>query len=186
MEFENVVFPIPQEIKRPGWVRIARTFFSAAECAALLEWVETRGRRYRSGGRGIHRRVSIYYLEPADAPWAFERLAVGFVRHNVWNFALSAIIEPARIQRYGAGDFTRPHSDYNYLNSDQSKITAVVPLVPARKWAGGKLIVAGRKVQPLDRGDCVFFPSFAWHSVTPVTRGERVVLSAWVAGPRLV
>lgn len=186
MEFENVVFPIPQAIERPGWVRIARALFSPAQCAELLEWTEEHGRAYRSGGRGIYRRVSFCYLKPEHASWAFEKLALAFVRHNAWGFALSGILEPMRIQKYGVADFTNPHSDYNYVTSDQSKITAVVPLVPARKWAGGRLIVAGRKIQGIDRGDCVLFPSFAWHSVSPVTRGERVVLSAWAAGPRLV
>ena len=34
----------------------------------------------------------------------------------------------------------------------------------------------------LDVGDSVFFPSFVWHRVTPVTKGTRYSLVVWVLG----
>jgi len=35
----------------------------------------------------------------------------------------------------------------------------------------------------LDAGDAVVFPSFAWHQITPVTKGTRYSLVVWVVGP---
>jgi PKHD-type hydroxylase len=151
-----------------------------------VRFAEENGRYYRSGGKKVKRDVGICYLQPENAPWAFKKIARAFARHNVWGFALSGIVEPMRIQKYGIDGYTRPHTDYDYRTTDMSKITAIVPLVPSRSWSGGDLIIAERRVPRIGRGDCLFFPSFAMHSVSPVTRGERIVLSAWAAGPRLV
>ncbi len=185
-EVDEIVFPVPQTIVKPGWTRVCRSLFSADECRDLLRFSEESGRYYRSGGKKIKRDVGICYVKPEDAPPAFAKIALAFARHNIWGFALSGMVEPMRIQKYGVDGYTRPHSDYDYTSSDQSKITAIVALVPSRSWSGGDLTVAERRVPRIGLGDCIFFPSFAWHAVTPVTRGERIVLSAWAAGPRLV
>ncbi len=140
-EVDEIVFPIPQAISKPGWFRIQRSLFSAEECGELVTFAEETGRYYRSGGKKVKRDVGICYLNPENAPWAFKKIARVFARHNVWGFALSGI--------------------------------------------GGDLTIAERRTPRIGRGDCLFFP-FAMHSVSPVTRGERIVLSAWAAGPRLV
>ena len=36
---------------------------------------------------------------------------------------------------------------------------------------------------PLQKGDIVFFPSYVWHRVLPVTKGERHSLVGWLQGP---
>lgn len=185
-EVDEIVYPVPQSIQKPGWFTVCRSLFSADQCRELIAFAEEHGRFYKSGGLRIKRDVQYCFLRPEDSAWAFQKIARAFARYNVWGFALSGIVEPMRIQKYGVDGYTRPHSDYDYTSTDQSKITAILPLVPARAWSGGELTVAGRRTLKVDRGDCLFFPSFAWHEVSRVTRGERVVLSAWCAGPRLV
>ena len=185
-EVDEIVFPVPQTIDRPGWFSVARALFTAAQCKELIAFAEERGRFYKSGGQRIKRDVQYAFLRPEDLHWPFEAIALAFAKHNIWRFALSGIVEPMRIQKYGIDGYTRPHADYDYTTTDQSKITAILPLVPSRAWSGGDLTVAGKRMPRIERGDCLFFPSFAWHEVTRVARGERVVLSAWCAGPRLV
>lgn len=186
IELDEVIFPVPQRVLKPGWTKVCRSLYSGDECRELLRFAEGGGRYYRSGGKRIKRDVGICYVRPEDAEWAFKKMARAFIQHNIWGFALSGMVEPMRIQKYGVDGYTRPHSDYDYCTDDQSKITAIVPLVSSRKWSGGRLTVAGRRTARINLGDCLFFPSFSWHAVSPVTRGERIVLSAWVAGPRLV
>lgn len=184
---DQSVYPVPQPVRRMKWTRIKRKLFTAAQCEELVRFAETRGRYYRSGGKRIARDVEICYVRPQDLGWAYEVLAATFATQNVWGFVLSAIVEPMRIQRYRRGGYTRHHTDYDYSSTDQSKITAIVPLVRKTAWEGGDLFLWGTKVRTgLDRGDCLLFPSFAWHGVSAVTKGVRIVLSAWVAGPRLV
>jgi 2-oxoglutarate-Fe(II)-dependent oxygenase superfamily protein len=185
-EVDEIVFPVPQSISKPGWFSVCRALFAANQCKELIAFAEEHGRFYKSGGQRIKRDVQYCFLRPEELQWPFEKIATAFARYNIWNFALSGIVEPIRIQKYGISGYTRPHSDYDYTSSDMSKITAILPLVPARAWSGGELTVAGKRMPKIERGDCLFFPSFAWHAVSPVTRGERVVLSAWCAGPRLV
>ena len=56
---------------------------------------------------------------------------------------------------------------------------------------GGDLIIYGpfnpinatghsRRVIKLKQGETVFFPSHWWHEVTPVTKGERLVIVTWL------
>jgi len=186
MEVDEILFPVPQMIKSAAWTRVCRKLCTEDECSELLLFSASGGHCYRSGGKRLKRDVKICYLRPQNVPSVWGKVAHAFAKHNIWGFALSGIVEPMRIQRYGIAGYTRPHADYDYRSSDQSKITAIMPLVKPRSWVGGRLTVAGLRTPRLDRGDCLFFPSFAWHAVSAVTRGERVVLSAWVAGPRLV
>jgi len=186
-ELDQSVYPVPQTVRRMEWTRIKRKLFTTAQCEELVRFAETRGRYYRSGGKRIRRNVEICYAGAQNLPWAYEALAATFATENVWGFVLSAIVEPLRIQRYRRGGYTRPHTDYDYSSTDQSKITAIVPLVRKTSWEGGDFFLRGRKIRTApDRGDCLLFPSFAWHGVSPVTKGVRIVLSAWAAGPRLV
>jgi hypothetical protein len=186
-ELDDHVFPVPQAVRKIEWTRIRRKLFTPAQCDDLVRFAETDGRYYRSVGRRINRDVKICFLQPRSAPWAYEKIATAFAEENIWNFVLSAMVEPMRIQQYLKGGYTRHHSDYDYRTSDQSKITAIVPLVRRGSWEGGDFFVQGRKIRATpDKGDCLFFPSFAWHGLSPVTKGTRIILSAWVAGPRLV
>lgn len=36
---------------------------------------------------------------------------------------------------------------------------------------------------PMEKGDIIIFPSYTWHRVTPVTKGERHSLVGWIHGP---
>jgi Uncharacterized iron-regulated protein len=36
---------------------------------------------------------------------------------------------------------------------------------------------------PRERGKLILFPSYQLHRVTPVTRGKRSALVAWIGGP---
>jgi hypothetical protein len=187
MELDDNVYPVPQPIRKMDWTRIKLKLFTSEQCDDLVRFAETKGRYYRSHGHRIDRKVDICYLSPRDAPWAYAKIASAFASENAWGFVLSAIVEPMRIQRYRRGGYTGHHTDYDYRSTDQSKITAIVPLVRKASWEGGDFFVRGARVRKMpDKGDCLFFPSFAWHGLSPVTKGARIVLSAWVAGPRLI
>jgi len=129
MELDATVYPVPLPIRQLDWVHVKPKIFTSRQCDDLVRFAETKGRYYRSGGKRIKRDVEICYLSPAAAPWAFETIAQTFATENIWGFVLSAMVEPMRIQRYTRGGYTRPHMDYDYRTTDQSKITAIVPLV---------------------------------------------------------
>jgi PKHD-type hydroxylase len=164
---------------------IQRRVLTLLQCEDLAEGTLMRGRYYRSDNRSLTKRVDIAYVYPQRAQWLFAKLGSLAARRNVWDLALSAIIEPIRVQRYGRGDYSDLHTDHDYTDCDYSKLTIIIPLVEPREWGGGELQIGNSLAIPhLRRGDAVLFPSFTPHKVSRVMRGNRIILSAWVSGPR--
>jgi len=66
------------------------------------------------------------------------------------------------------------------------KLSLVVQLSDPTEYEGGELLLYTSK-EPTSikkqKGLTTFFPSYVLHECTPVTKGERYVLVAWVHGP---
>jgi PKHD-type hydroxylase len=62
----------------------------------------------------------------------------------------------------------------------------VVQLSDPREYEGGELQILNRK-EPTSmekkRGLITVFPAWTLHQVTPVTKGTRQTLVAWISGP---
>jgi len=165
---------------------IGRRVLTPRQCDQLVQTTLLRGRFYRNNNKNLARRVDIAYVYPQDAQWLFRKIGKLAASRNIWDLALAAITEPIRIQRYKRGDYSDVHSDYDYTSTDRSKLTLIIPLVDPSHWEGGSLEIGNNLAVPrFERGDAVLFPSFTPHRVTKVTRGSRIVLSAWVSGPSL-
>ncbi len=164
-------------------LQVARRALTAAQCDQLLRYSKSNRRYYRSTAGGA-RDAEIFYLYPNDLDWVFPLVLDVALANNIWHLEIAGIAHPMRIQRYSSGGFSDPHTDFDYESPDPSKITAIIPLVRRRSWSGGRLLIGNSARSPtaLEQGDCVLFPSFSMHSVTPVRRGTRVVLSAWLSG----
>lgn len=184
MEKVDIIYPVPlSTVSRPVSVVVKR-LFTARQCEQIINFAETHRRYYHSGGRTSSRSVDIYYFYPTDLEWPFEKIGRAAVERNVWNFALSGFTYPMRVQQYARGGFTNEHIDFEYEARDLSKITAVVPLVKKQSWTGGRIEIGNHSHSPsIDQGDCLLFPSFYPHLVTPVKKGLRIILSGWVSGP---
>jgi hypothetical protein len=184
MEKVEIIYPVPLSLNRRPTYAVVKRLFTPKQCASLVTFAESCGRFYHSGGQSDVRDVDILYLYPKDLEWPFDKIGRAAVEKNVWNFRLAGFTYPMRIQKYGAGGFTNEHMDSEYEDADLSKITAVVPLVRRRDWTGGQIKLGNHNLAPkLDIGDCLLYPSFYMHWVTPVKRGMRITLSAWVSGP---
>lgn len=181
-----ILEPVPaHDAPLPEFV-IRRRMLTPGQCDRVIYEAGLRSRFYRTDGRALAKRVDIAYIYPDRARWLFNKVAKLAAAKNVWRLALSAITEPIRIQRYRRGDYSDIHSDYDQSACDRSKLTLIVPLVEPSTWDGGSLKIGNNLAVPrLERGDAVIFPSFAPHRVDRVTRGTRIILSAWVSGPAL-
>jgi len=113
-----------------------------------------------------------------------------------WNFNIS---HPELIQftKYKEKQFYGWHQDIlDTKNITQRKISVVIPLVDGSEYEGGDLeffdpisspntkienkIIKDEKTR--DKGRIIVFPSFVFHQVTPVLKGERVSIVIWYNG----
>lgn len=62
------------------------------------------------------------------------------------------------------------------------KLTFTLQLSEADSYEGGDLEIQGFGTAKREVGSMIFFPSFFWHRITPVTSGERLALVGWVHG----
>lgn len=129
----------------------------------------------------------LYNLDEKLA-WVMERLESMTLEANAalrWNFALDGFYENIQYAKYDScegGHFSQ-HYDLGAASASFRKISISVQLSDSSDYEGGDLDLHGFGVAPKEKGDVIIFPSFIAHQVTPVTRGTRESLVAWVAGP---
>jgi PKHD-type hydroxylase len=127
--------------------------------------------------------------EPKYA-WLYERILDAAQQCNRLFFGVDIVGVEANLQlgRYDSSDrgFYGWHTDFAGIRP-MRKLSVSVQLSRADDYEGGDLeIMYGTEPQKLDRtrGAFIVFPSFMLHRVTPVTRGTRWSLVAWVVGTR--
>lgn len=111
--------------------------------------------------------------------------AITQVNDELFRFDTSGIwdYDPPVVIRYVPG---QGHYDWHTdcaESSPRRKISFTVLLSDPSDFDGGDLEIQGFGTCPRVRGTLNVFPAFMWHRVTPVTRGERVVLVGWIQGP---
>lgn len=186
MQRENLIYAIPLKIKSlPAAVKIKR-LLSPGHCRRLISLAKRKGLESIESDRyGQASTTQACRLLPEDDPLVYERFVqkATVLNAEIWRLSLTGIYEPVSVLRYGAADWIRPHIDADYRVPDPSKLSCTIQLVPRGAFTGGVLTIAETEVFRLDIGDAVLFPSHMLHTVSPIKRGERFVLAAWIHGP---
>lgn len=122
--------------------------------------------------------------------WLYERIAAAAEQCNRQFFGVDIRgIEPnIQLGRYDASDrgFYNWHTDFGDFRPLR-KISVSIQLSRPEDYDGGDLeLQYDHQPQKLEKakGTFIAFPSFMLHRVTPVTRGTRWSLVAWILGPR--
>ena len=97
-------------------------------------------------------------------------------------------MEDIQLARYDSSElgFYDWHPDFSEF-APHRKISLTVQLSRPEEYEGGDLefLFSGQPFKSeRAKGTFIAFPSFALHRVTPVTRGTRWSLVAWISGPR--
>lgn len=119
----------------------------------------------------------------------FDKLShiISQINSKLYNFNISGFYEPLQLTNYLSDDLGTYdwHQDYN---ADISrKLSIVVQLSDPSDYEGGELEIftsEPRVTIQKKRGFITIFPSYIVHRVTPVTKGSRQSLVAWVSGPK--
>jgi PKHD-type hydroxylase len=146
------------------------------------EMVLTEGRRISD--------VSWICSHLPENTWIFQRLVdvIKEVNDQYFNYDLS-LIENVQFTRYRStqGAFYDKHVDMLYSSTGTRKLSVTIQLSDPDDYTGGELLLheSNDPLRPLrDQGIGIFFPSWMMHEVTPVTKGTRYSLVAWVQGSR--
>jgi PKHD-type hydroxylase len=182
---EKLIYSIPLKVEPlPAVVRIKR-FLSPTHCRRLISLAKTKGLICIENDRyGQASTTMACRLLPEDDELIYKRLAQKATELNakLWRLSLTGIYEPVSVLRYTAAAWIRPHIDADYRVPDPSKLSCTIQLVPKDSFTGGVLTIAETEVFRLGIGDAVLFPSHMLHTVSPIKRGERFVLAAWIHG----
>lgn len=131
----------------------------------------------------------ISWLFPNDVTnWVFERLegVVRTINQEFYRFDLDGFFQGLQFTKY-----TEPGQHYTW-HTDRGhgmgvrKLSLSLLLSDPDDYEGGELeLKFGEEEQKAERkrGMITLFPSWSLHRVTPVTKGTRYSLVAWVSGP---
>lgn len=140
-----------------------------------------------SGADPALRRSSVAWLPMADGSlqWLVNRLWASARSANQWlGFEITSL-EALQLARYGPGDYFDWHVDCGRDSTAFRKLSLSVQLSPSKDYRGGDLEFVGVRDLLMARhiGNCVAFPAYLGHRLTPVLAGQRYSLVAWFCGP---
>jgi PKHD-type hydroxylase len=130
--------------------------------------------------------IALFPPEPRYA-WMAERLAqvVNQMNRQHWGFDIAGS-ERMQFSAYGQGEHYGWHMDLGAQGHfSRRKISVSVLLNDPSEYDGGDFeisIGAHNKICSRAKGGVILFPSYALHRVTPITRGTRYSLVAWIVG----
>jgi PKHD-type hydroxylase len=134
------------------------------------------------------RRCSVSWIYPtAENAWMFRIMtdSVQAANSTYFNFHLSGFQEGFQFTKYEAtGEKYLPHID-KMMGNRIRKLSVSVQLTDSTEYEGGDFIPhlsSKTETAPKEQGMGIFFPSYVLHEVTPVTKGTRYSLVAWVTG----
>ena len=136
------------------------------------------------------RRSEVDWLEYAeDNKWVFKKLShvVSELNAKYFNFDITGFGEALQLTNYHEsrqGTYTW-HQDFGSSGISR-KLSMVLQLSDPRDYEGGELqLLTGKTPIKIEKkkGLITAFPAWTLHQVTPVTKGTRQTLVAWVSGP---
>ena len=181
-----------EQVARPV---LAPKIFTEEECHRIIELSEKLP--LVEGGVGVGdnlktestiRDSSLKWLTPGEEfNWVFHRIYGAVNEANKYfKFDLRGF-KAIQIARYDVGGhFNTWHSDMGLGMSSLRKLSISVQLSGPEDYDGGKLefqVLQDELQHSKERGTTILFPPYMTHRVTPVTRGTRWSLVAWIMGP---
>ena len=137
------------------------------------------------------RRSSVTWLNNNnETSWIYTKLAqcAGVLNARFYGFNLTGFGEALQLTNYDSTNkgMYRWHQDHAAQVS--RKLSVVVQLSDPYEYEGGELqILTGQLDNVIkQRGLVTVFPAWTVHQVTPVTKGSRQTLVAWISGPDFI
>jgi PKHD-type hydroxylase len=128
-----------------------------------------------------------WILVNSDTHWIYRRLTdiLNELNSKYFKFDLFGITEPLQFTSYEDDGHYVKHIDKTFNNSVR-KLSVSIQLTDPSEYENGDLALhsSSQSIKmSRTQGTLIAFPSYVLHEVTPVTKGRRNSLVAWVSGP---
>jgi PKHD-type hydroxylase len=189
---QHVLTPHTKKIESFAWWENAFT-------PAQLDWLQNKAKEAcepaQIGGENgeldnkVRRSELNWLYKDAECAWVFERLAhvASSLNADYFGFDLTGFGEALQLTNYHEarqGTYVW-HQDCG-SSGVARKLSMVLQLSDPDEYEGGELQILTKK-EPTSiqkkRGLITVFPSWTLHQVTPVVKGTRQTLVAWISGP---
>jgi PKHD-type hydroxylase len=136
------------------------------------------------------RRSELNWLhKDPECAWVFEKLThvAASLNADYFGFELTGFGEALQLTNYHEarqGNYVW-HQDFGATGISR-KLSMVLQLSDPSEYEGGELQLLTRKEPTIiqkQRGLITVFPAWTLHQVTPVIKGTRQTLVAWISGP---
>ena len=113
---------------------------------------------------------------------------VQMANREAFGFDISGISE-FQISKYRQAEYYKEHMDC-FLKGipSQRKLSITLQLSDQADYEGGEFVfnkdIPGLPNEVKNKGSIIVFPSFLYHQVMPVTKGDRYSLVGWYEGPQ--
>ena len=187
---QHLLTPYSRKIEPFAWWEDAFT-------EEQLDWLQKKAREATDsaqiGGGEVNdrvRRSELNWLKKdPECAWVFERLAhvAASLNAEYFGFELTGFGEPIQLTNYHEarqGTYVW-HQDFGSSGISR-KLSMVLQLSDPSEYEGGELqILTKREPTSMQkkRGLITVFPAWTLHQVTPVVKGTRQTLVAWISGP---
>jgi PKHD-type hydroxylase len=146
------------------------------------------GRENNSVNKSIRRSQVSWLQNTQEATWVFAKLAdvASELNAKFFRFDLTGFGEALQMTNYNSSEGGMYGWHVDYGGNISRKLSLVVQLSHPTDYEGGELQLktdANGLTVKKQRGFIVAFPSYVLHQVTPVTKGNRQSLVAWISGP---
>ena len=202
----KLCFPLAEGPALPAYVQwmADNALLSQPECEWIIARGEGSGIEAASVGTPTNQRVDeavrcVKYcaFDTEDSAWLYDRIAqkVILANRDYYQFDLTGLLEPVQFLKYTMPQTpdSQPghylwHQDSGAGAMGNRKLSLVIQLSPYFAYEGCRLSWFGEYGQTespaIGQGEAVMFPSYVPHMVSPITRGVRYALVAWIHGPR--
>lgn len=191
---QHLLTPYAMPVEPFAWWEGA---FSDQELDWLQEQAKQANQRAQAGNmeneeqlKRVRRSHVSWIDKTSDTAWVFEKLAdvASSLNAQFYRFDLTGFGEALQLTNYDQSEHGMYgwHQDYGGKLSVSRKLSMVLQLTDPSQYEGGNLeIKTGGNPHAVrkQRGLIAVFPSYTLHQVTPVTRGSRQSLVAWISGP---
>ena len=179
-----------------GIFEVVPDALSAAECAVIktvaAQLPASAGTIPRDVVDEGYRKSQLRWLTMNQSTEAiYSRIAQIIARSNdaTWHFEITKFSGPLQFTEYDAlGSHYTWHMDWGPGTNNERKLSLSIQLSEPAEYEGGDLEFMNGGVKEGERrmmrrvGTAIIFPSFIQHRVTPIVRGCRKSLVAWVGG----